>query len=199
MDRHSESRTSIQSPASRYLHALPTSSYLSTLRPLWTLPKDGSGAVVHAWAMAGDRAEGGNGMSQQIGLDFIGPITFNTRALIVAPSKHAQAKETSALAAVANHPHRVNQNTRLIALLEKAGAKGLADPVICRITGWPRSTVCARRADVGVMPAKTRYKHRNGRTYCRWRLASDEERKALEQPAAADLLRERIQDIEAGR
>lgn len=132
----------------------------------------------------------------QLGLDFIGPITMATKALIVAPSKHTQAKETSALAAVANHPIRVNQNTRLRELLEKAGEKGLADPVIQRLTGWERSTICARRADVGVVPAAERWTRRNGRTYTRWRLATDDERKQLEQPAARDLLRERIQEIE---
>lgn len=135
-------------------------------------------------------------MSRQQGLDFIGPITMATKALIVAPSKHAAARETSALAAVANHPHRINQNTRLIALLEKAGDKGLADPVIRRITGWERSTICARRADVGVMPAATRYQHRNGRTYTRWRLATDDERRALEQPAAFDLTKAVVKAME---
>lgn len=138
-------------------------------------------------------------MGAQLGLDFIGPITFSTKALIVAPSKHPAAKQISALAAVANHPYRVTQNMRLRELLEKAGAKGLADPVIQRITGWERQTICARRGDVGTVPAATRWHHpKTKRPYTRWRLASDDERKALEQPAVADLLRERIKEIAAG-
>ena len=137
-------------------------------------------------------------MSRQGALDFIGPITFATKALIVAPSKHAAARQTSALAAVANHPHRVTQNMRLAALLERVGEKGIADPVIQRITGWSRQTICARRADVGVRPVGTRWKNRHGATYTRWRLATDDERRQDEQPAAVDLLKERIKDIEAG-
>lgn len=131
-------------------------------------------------------------------LDFIGPITLSTKALIVAPSKHAAAKQTSALAAVANHPRRLTQNQRLTELLEQAGARGLADPIIERITGWSRQTICARRADVGVMPCAERYKRRNGMTYTRWRLATDDERRELEKPAAFELTKERVKEIEAG-
>jgi len=138
---------------------------------------------------------------KQVGLDFIGPITMATKALIVAPSKHAAAKQTSALAAVGNHPHRVTQNTRLIALLEERGAHGgLSDPEIQKITGWERSTICARRADVGCRPTGERWTNpKTNRTYTRWRLSTDEERRQDEQPAAVDLLRERIHEIEAGR
>lgn len=137
-------------------------------------------------------------MSRQQDFDFVGPITFDTKALIVAPSRHAAAKETSALAAAGNHKHRATQNDRLLALLLKAGEKGLADPVIRRITGWERSTICARRADVGTVPAAKRWNHpKNGRTYTRWRLATDEERRADEQPAVRDLLRETVKRIEA--
>lgn len=136
----------------------------------------------------------------QLGLDFIGPITFDTKRLIVAPSKHAAAKETSALAAVANHPHRVTQNMRLTELLKERGQfGGLSDPEIQKITGWERSTICARRADVGVRPTGERWTNeKSKRTYTRWRLSTDDERRQDEQPAAVDLLRERIKDIEAG-
>ena len=137
-------------------------------------------------------------MSQQGALDFIGPITFSTRALIVAPSKHAQARQTSALAAVANHPYRVTQNQRLTELLEKAGDKGIADPVIRRITGWERQTICARRGDVGTCPAVKRWTSRSGRTYTRWRLMTDDERREDEKTAAFDLVKERVKEIEAG-
>lgn len=137
----------------------------------------------------------------QPGFDFIGPITMATKALIVAPSKHVQARETSALAAVANHPHRVTQNQRLRELLKERGEYGgLSDPEIRQITGWERSSICARRADIGVMPSGERWtRPGTKRTYTRWRLATDDERRTLEQPAAVDLLRERIKDIEAGR
>lgn len=137
-------------------------------------------------------------MSQQQALDFIGPITLSTKALIVSPSKHSAAKQTSALAAVANHPRRVTQNQKLTELLEKAGARGLPDPIIERLTGWSRQTICARRADVGVMPCSERYKRQNGMTYTRWRLATDDERRALEKPAAFELTKERVKEIEAG-
>lgn len=133
--------------------------------------------------------------------DFIGPITLATKALIVAPSKHAQARETSALAAAGNHPHRVTQNMRLTELLKERGPfGGLSDPEIQKITGWERSTICARRADVGVRPTGERWTNpKTERTYTRWRLATPEERRQDEQPAAVDLLRERVKDIEAGR
>lgn len=136
-------------------------------------------------------------MSTQRGFDFVGPITFDTKALIVAPSRHAASKETSALAAAGNHPYRATQNDRLLALLQRAGDRGLADPVIQRITGWERSTICARRADVGTVPATKRWSHpKNGRTYTRWRLATDDERRADEQPAVRDLLKATIECIE---
>lgn len=137
---------------------------------------------------------------RQTALDFIGPITFDTKRLIVAPSKHAAAKETSALAAVANHPRRVTQNQRLRELLEKAGEKGIADPVIARMTGWSRQTICARRADIGTTPAETRWRSRrfNNLTYTRWRLMTDDECRQDEQPAAFELTKERVKEIEAG-
>lgn len=139
-------------------------------------------------------------MSQQ-SLDFIGPITFDTKRLIVAPSKHAHAKETSALAAVGNHPHRVTQNQRLRELLKERGEfGGLSDPEIQKITGWERSTICARRADVGVVPTGERWKNpKTERSYTRWRLATDDERRQDEQPAAFDLVKERVKEIEAGQ
>lgn len=136
----------------------------------------------------------------QLGLDFIGPITLSTKALIVAPSKHARSKETSALAAVANHPHRVTQNQRLTELLKERGPfGGLSDPEIQKITGWERSTICARRADVGCRPTGERWTNpKTKRTYTRWRLSTADERRADEQPAAFDLVKERVKEIEAG-
>lgn len=137
----------------------------------------------------------------QPGFDFIGPITMATKALIVAPSKHAQARETSALAAAANHPRRVTQNQRLTELLKERGPfGGLSDPEIQKLTGWERSTICARRADVGVRPTGERWTNPNTtRTYTRWRLATAEERRADEQPAAFELLKDRVKEIEAGQ
>lgn len=138
-------------------------------------------------------------MSQQ-GFDFIGPISMATKALIVAPSKHAHARETSALAAAGNHPHRVTQNQRLAELLEERGKQGgLSDPEIQKITGWERSTICARRADVGVVPTGERWTNpKANRTYTRWRLATAEERRANEKPAAFDLVKHVVKGIEAG-
>ena len=108
-------------------------------------------------------------------LNFDGPATFDPRAMTIAPSVHPQARETSALAAVANQPRRVTQNMQLIALLQQAGERGLADPVIQRLTGWSRQTICARRGNVGTVPAATRWMHRETRlSYTRWRLAEEE-------------------------
>ena len=132
----------------------------------------------------------------QPGFDFVGPITFATKALIVAPSKHAQARETSALSAVENSTRAVTQNLRLLEILKKVGDEGIADPVIRRITKWERQTICARRADVGTTPAATRWTNRHGRSYCRWRLMTDAERRADEQPAVRDLLQDQIAAIE---
>lgn len=138
---------------------------------------------------------------KQNALDFIGPITFDTKRLIIAPSKDVRARETSALAAVGNHPHRVTQNQRLRELLKDRGPfGGLSDPEIQRITGWERSTICARRADVGVRSTSERWTNpKTNRTYTRWRLATDEERRQDEQPAAFELLKDRVKELEAGR
>lgn len=124
-------------------------------------------------------------MKQQPGFDFVGPISMAAGALTVAPSRHAEARETSALAAAANHPRRATQNTRLLELLRERGPHGgLSDPEIQRLTGWERSTICARRADVGVRPTSERWTNpKTNRTYTRWRLATDEERQADDQAA----------------
>lgn len=137
---------------------------------------------------------------KQPALDFIGPITLSTKALIVAPSKHAAAKQTSALAAVANHPHRVTQNQRLSELLKERGQfGGLSDPEIQKITGWERSTICARRADIGCRPTGERWTNpKTNRTYTRWRLSTLEESRADEQQAAFALTKDRVKEIEAG-
>jgi hypothetical protein len=116
----------------------------------------------------------------------------------VAPSKDVHARETSALAAVGNHPFRVTQNQRLTELLRsRSDFGGMSDPEIQRVTGWERSTICARRADVGVRSTGERWTNpKTGRTYTRWRLATDEERRQDEQPAAFDLVKQVVKSIE---
>lgn len=137
-------------------------------------------------------------MSQQ-GFDFIGPISMATKALIVAPSKDARARETSALAAAGNHQHRVTQNQRLTELLKERGPHGgLSDPEIQKITGWERSTICARRADVGVRSTGERWTNpKTERTYTRWRLATADERQADEKPAAFELTKDVVKSMES--
>ena len=75
-------------------------------------------------------------------------LDFDQSALTVAPSPHLAARETSALAAVENLPHRATQNTRILALLTAAGPAGMSDAEIARATGYCRATICARRGNL---------------------------------------------------
>lgn len=86
---------------------------------------------------------------------------FDPQALIIAPSVYPQARETSALAAVANLERRATQNTRVLVVIRAAGEAGLSDPEIQRLTGFERSTICLRRHDLRSLlePAARRYKH----------------------------------------
>lgn len=118
---------------------------------------------------------------KQGAIDFTGPFHFDVSAMAIAPSPHVEARETSALAAIENAQtgRTLTQNLRLIEILTKAGAKGVADPVIKRITKWERQTICLRRFDVGTWPAGRWYHPRTKRAYTRWRLATDEEKATL--------------------
>lgn len=66
-------------------------------------------------------------------------------ALVVAPSVHPQARETSALAAAANIPDRATQNATILRLIALAGEAGLSDHELHVMTGFSRATICARR------------------------------------------------------
>ncbi len=76
------------------------------------------------------------------------PFDFDQAALTVAPSPFIEARETSALAAVANVPHRSRQNEQVLALITAAGADGMSDAEIQQATGLPRQTICLRRYDL---------------------------------------------------
>jgi len=65
--------------------------------------------------------------------------------LVVAPSVHPQARETSALSAVLGAKDRASQNATLLRLITEAGAAGLSDHELHRMTGYARATICARR------------------------------------------------------
>lgn len=82
-------------------------------------------------------------------------------SLTIAPSPHPQARETSALAAVANLPKRASQNEAVLKVIRASGADGLSDPEIQRLTGLCRQTICLRRHDLRSLlePAARRYKH----------------------------------------
>ena len=73
---------------------------------------------------------------------------FDAATLTVAPSAFLEARETSALAAVENLPHRATQNARILALITAAGDAGLSDAEIQQATGYCRATICARRGDL---------------------------------------------------
>lgn len=115
-------------------------------------------------------------MSQQQPLDFTGPFQFDPKAMAVAPSEHLEARETSALAAIENATmHRkAIQNTRILDLIRAAGEQGISDIEIYRATGYPRSSICARRGyDLRTLiePAAERYQDPTSkRTFTRWRI-----------------------------
>lgn len=66
-------------------------------------------------------------------------------ALVVAPSVHPHARETSALAAVMAAPDRGTQNATILRLVTESGDAGLSDHELHVMTGYSRATICARR------------------------------------------------------
>lgn len=114
----------------------------------------------------------------QPNLDFTGPVTFDPQSLVVAPSAHPAARETSALAAVENVSRRATQCTRLLLLIRAAGSQGISDLEMHRATGFPRATICARRGwDMRSLlePAGRYTDPLTHRSYCRWRVIRCEE------------------------
>jgi hypothetical protein len=99
------------------------------------------------------------------------PFNFDPGALTVAPSPFLEARETSALAAVANVPHRSRQNEQVLALITAAGAAGMSDAEIQQATGLTRQTICLRRHDLRAFltPATRRAVSPFGRPMCTWR------------------------------
>lgn len=96
---------------------------------------------------------------------------FEPATLTVAPSPHVEARETSALAAVANVPHRASQNARILDLITAAGEAGMSDAEIANATGYCRATICARRGDLApfLMVAARRDVSPFGRSMSCWR------------------------------
>lgn len=113
---------------------------------------------------------------KQSALDFTAPFQFDPRAMAVAPSEHREARETSALAAIENAAlgRKANQNARILALLNAAGKVGLSDLELHRATGYPRSTICARRGfDLKSLIEAAPTRHQDDytkRSYTRWRV-----------------------------
>jgi len=99
---------------------------------------------------------------------------FDTDTLVIAPSPHMEARETSALSAIDNLTRRATQNARLLLLIKAAGHTGISDIELHRATGFPRATICARRGwDMRALiePAEGRYVDPlTKRSYCRWRI-----------------------------
>jgi len=69
-------------------------------------------------------------------------------SLVVAPSPHPQARETSALAAVQAQKARAGHNARVLELITAAGDAGMSDEEIRRATGLSRQSICLRRFDL---------------------------------------------------
>ena len=113
---------------------------------------------------------------KQSALNFDTALPFDPRAMAIAPSKDVQARETSALAAIENAStsRRAKQNTSILSLLKAAGEGGISDIEIARATGFPRSSICARRGwDLRslIEPAAKRYEDPvSKRTFTRWKL-----------------------------
>lgn len=105
---------------------------------------------------------------------------FESTSLVVAPSPHLAARETSALAAVENLPHRATQSARILALITEAGAAGMSDAELARVTGYCRSAICARRGDLApfLAVAARRDVSPFGRSMCCWRRRSPAEMEA---------------------
>ena len=60
-------------------------------------------------------------------------------ALVVAPSVHPHARETSALAAVMAAPDRGTQNATILRLVTESGDAGLSDHELHVMTGYSRA------------------------------------------------------------
>lgn len=97
--------------------------------------------------------------------------SLDVNALTVAPSPYREARQTSADAAVANHPVRGAQNARILALITAAGDAGMSDEELRQATGYPRSSICARRGDLRAFltPATRRGESIFGRPMVCWR------------------------------
>lgn len=113
---------------------------------------------------------------RQAALSFDTVQPFDPHSAAVAPSPHREARETSALAAIENTAtsRRAKQNTAILALIKAAGEHGISDIEIQRATGYPRSSICARRGwDLRslIEPAAKRYEDPvSKRTFTRWKL-----------------------------
>lgn len=107
----------------------------------------------------------------QLGLD------FDAQTLTVAPSPSMAARETSALSAVSNQPHRGTQNDVILRLITASGRDGMSDYEIQRATGYERSTICARRRDLQsyLTAASRRGKSPFGKVMTCWRRKTEAE------------------------
>lgn len=97
---------------------------------------------------------------------------FDPQALTIAPSRYPAARQTSALAAVANLPRKATQNYHILNLITAAGETGISDLELHRATGYLRQTICVRRYDLRsqILPADGRYTDpQTLRTYQRWK------------------------------
>lgn len=102
---------------------------------------------------------------------------FDSRTLVIAPSPHAAARETSALAAVSVQPLRGKQNTVILKLITAAGPDGMSDDELHRATGYLRATICARRHDLAgfITAGVRRAMSPSGRPMTTWRRKTAEE------------------------
>lgn len=107
-------------------------------------------------------------------------LDFDQAVLTVAPSPFVEARETSALAAVAAAPAKARKAAELLRLVEVAGREGISDPEIARATGWPRSTVCSIRNSVRgfLIPAERRATSEYGIACVCWRRRRPDEMEA---------------------
>ena len=114
----------------------------------------------------------------QLALVFTLVQPFDPTGMAIAPSKDQQARETSALAAIENTStgRRAKQCATLLTLITNAGVQGISDLELARATGYPRSSICARRGwDLRTLiePAAKRYEDAlTKRTYTRWKVKS---------------------------
>jgi hypothetical protein len=102
----------------------------------------------------------------------MGRSAFDPKSVTVAPSPHVQARQTSALAGLANLPKRGSQNEMVLGLITAAGDRGLNDRELQQMTGYSRQTLCLRRYDLKALigPAATRdIDPLTHRQFTRWR------------------------------